>query len=137
MKIFADTNFLVSAFSSNGFSAKLFQFILTHHFLQTGEFNLIELKRILKTKLKLPSNIVDEAEILLRQFHVEPIPLYKTNYFVRDSDDDWVLASAIVANADILVTGDKDLLILTDTVKELKILTPRECWDYLLKDNQV
>jgi predicted nucleic acid-binding protein len=31
---------------------------------------------------------------------------------VRDPDDAWVLASALAGNADILVTGDRDLLAI-------------------------
>ncbi len=74
MKIFADTNFLVSAISSKGFSSELFQFILTHHNLQTGEFNLIELRRIFLLKFKVPLSIIEESINLLSQFHVEKIP---------------------------------------------------------------
>jgi len=48
-----------------------------------------------------------------------------------------VLASALLAKADILVTGDKDLLALSKTVKELRIFTPRECWDFLHQSTTV
>ena len=30
----------------------------------------------------------------------------------RDPDDDWILATALRAHADVIVTGDKDLLVL-------------------------
>jgi predicted nucleic acid-binding protein len=39
------------------------------------------------------------------------------------------LASAIAANAEILITGDKDLLDVADRVEALRIMTPRTFWE--------
>lgn len=44
----------------------------------------------------------------------------------RDSDDDWVLATARSGSADALVTGDKDLLVLGG-FDGVPILSPRDC----------
>jgi predicted nucleic acid-binding protein len=52
---------------------------------------------------------------------------------VRDEDDQWVLESALQAKADILVTGDKDLIIISKNVPGLRITTPREFWELLKK----
>jgi predicted nucleic acid-binding protein len=49
---------------------------------------------------------------------------------VRDPDDGWVLASAIAGGADLLVTGDNDLLAVADQVP-IPVLDPRGCWDRL------
>ena len=43
----------------------------------------------------------------------------------RDADDDFILAAAVKAGCDYLVTGDKDLLVLKK-VSGLNIVTPRE-----------
>ncbi len=43
----------------------------------------------------------------------------------RDSDDDVVLATAVAAKADVLVTGDQDLLVLQQC-GGIPILTPRD-----------
>lgn len=43
----------------------------------------------------------------------------------RDPDDDKFLACAVATNADCIVTGDRDLLVLRDEVP-CPILTPRE-----------
>lgn len=129
MKVFADTNFLVSAFATRGLSADVFQLILAEHQLMTGEFILTELKRVLTEKLKVPKQIVVEAEELLRRHHIEPIPDEPSEVPVRDEDDRWVLESALRANADVLITGDKDLLVVSNQVSNLKIVTPREFWE--------
>lgn len=128
MRVFADTNFLVSAFATRGLSADVFHLILTEHELLTGEYVLRELKHALSEKLKVPSNIIAEVDHLLRRFYVEPIPDRPSSMRVRDSDDRWVLASAINAKADVLLTGDKDLLDIAGKAKELKIVSPREFW---------
>jgi putative PIN family toxin of toxin-antitoxin system len=44
---------------------------------------------------------------------------------VRDPDDDHVLACALVASADLIVTGDKDLLTL-NTYENIPIVTAAE-----------
>lgn len=47
---------------------------------------------------------------------------------VRDPKDTVILATAIQGHADYLVTGDKDLLVLSGhkSIKPLKIVTPTE-----------
>lgn len=131
MKVFADTNFLVSAFATRGLSADVFQVILVEHEILTGEFVLAELYRVLTTKLKLSTKIAREAEQLLRQHYVEPVPDQPSEIQVRDEDDRWVLESALRAGAEILITGDKDLLDISDKVPELKIVTPRAFWELM------
>lgn len=43
----------------------------------------------------------------------------------RDPDDDWVLATAIAGQAEVIVTGDPDLLDL-DPYQGIRIRTPRQ-----------
>ena len=40
----------------------------------------------------------------------------------RDPDDDWVIACAVVGEADIIVSGDRDLLVL-ERVGEIPVLS--------------
>ena len=129
MKIFADTNVLVSAFTARGLCADLLEIILADHQLMTGEFVLQELQRVLTTKLKVPKNKVSNVLQFLRNHHVEPMPDAPSEIKVKDKDDRWVLESAIKAKADILVTGDKDLLSISKHVTQLRIITPRKFWE--------
>lgn len=133
MKIFADTNILVSAFTARGLCADLLDVILADHQLMTGEFVLKELKRVLAKKLRIPKRKVSDVLQFLRNHHVEPIPDGPSEVKVRDEDDRWVLESAIRAEADILVTGDKDLLDISKNVPQLKIISPRGFWELLQK----
>lgn len=131
MKIFADTNVLVSAFTARGLCVDLLEVILSDHQLMTGEFVLQELQRVLLKKLKVPERKVSEVLHFLRKHHIEPKPDEPSKIKVRDEDDRWVLESAIRAKADILVTGDKDLLALSGKVSQLKIFSPRDFWEML------
>jgi putative PIN family toxin of toxin-antitoxin system len=131
MKVFADTNVLVSAFTARGLCADLLEVILADHTLMTGEFVLTELNRVLTKKLKVPERKVSDTLQFLRKHHVEPTPDEPSEVNARDEDDRWVLESAIRAKADILVTGDKDLLDISKDLRQLKIIFPRGFWDLL------
>ncbi len=60
--------------------------------------------------------------ILLKGFHVH---LLGSLRICRDPHDDMLLECAEVAAADLLITGDKDLLVL-DSYKQTRIVTPAE-----------
>ena len=53
---------------------------------------------------------------------VKPQALERT---VRDVDDDVVIATALAAHADVIVTGDHDLLVL-HPYRDIQILNPAE-----------
>lgn len=122
---------MVSAFTSRGLCADLLEIILADHTLMTGEFVLIDLKRVLTEKLNVPEIKVSATLQFLREYHVEPEPDKPSEINLRDEDDRWVLKSAISAKADVLVTGDKDLLVVSNKVQQLNIISPRGFWDLL------
>ena len=135
MRVFLDTNVLVSAYTvRRGFCAELLELILTDPqcvFL-TGEVNLSELRSVLRRRpFRVRPTRIEEIESELRDQIIVPKPLYPADLPVRDPDDRWVLASAIAGQADLLVTGDKDLLDIADR-SSLPIVTPRECREQLL-----
>lgn len=130
MKVFFDTNVLISAFAARGLCADLMRLVLAEHELQTGEVNLAELRRVLTERFKASGAQVDRVEDLLRDHQVIPKPDTILAIDVRDQDDAWVLASAVAASTDLLVTGDKDLLTVASQ-SPVRILTPRDAWELL------
>ena len=52
------------------------------------------------------------------------IPGTRIHGIVRDPDDDRILECALEAQADLIITGDKDLLILK-SFRKIKIVSPR------------
>ena len=67
MRIFLDTNVLVSAFASRGLCADLFELILLEHELVVGTQVIAELRRALRKKIKLPVARCDEIDEFLRE----------------------------------------------------------------------
>lgn len=130
MKVFLDTNVLVSAFTARGLSAELFRYLLAEHEILTGDVNLVELRRVLRGRFGAAADQIASVEAQLRDQTIVPKPPARAALPIRDADDAWVLASALASEAEMLVTGDKDLLAIARDVA-LPILTPREAWERL------
>jgi putative PIN family toxin of toxin-antitoxin system len=130
VRVFLDTNVLVSAFATRGLCADVFRAVLAEHELIVGEVVIEELQRTLRDKLGLPPEQVQAIEELLREQEVVARPATAADAPIRDPDDRWVLASALAGNADLLVTGDKDLLELGGSAP-LPVLDPRGFWNLL------
>ena len=58
------------------------------------------------------------------------VPAALSKPVCRDADDDVVLATALAAKADIIVTGDNDLLVLKE-FHGIRILPPRQFMELL------
>lgn len=130
MRVFLDTNVLVSAFASRGLCADLLRHVLAEHELLVGEVVITEVNRVLRDRMQIPSRTIASLESLLREHTVVPKPVKPHPFPERDPDDQWVLASAVSGKADVLVTGDKDLLDIPSAVP-LRILSPRAFWEMI------
>ena len=130
MRVFLDTNVLVAAFATRGLCADVLRTVLAEHELITGEVVLAELRDVLARRIKLPPGTVADIVALLRAQEVVPKPAKPSDLLLRDLDDRWILASAVAGGADVLVTGDQDLLAIAQQAP-LTILNPRGLWDRL------
>lgn len=133
MRVALDTNVLVSAVATRGLCADILNLVLAQHQLVVGVTVLTELRRVLRQKMRVPAKIVKDLEELLRR---EAIIAEKANALgiaIRDETDVPVLAEAVAAGAEVLVTGDRDLLEITDKLP-IRIVTPRGLWEQLRND---
>lgn len=128
MRVFLDTNVLASAFSSRGLCADLLRLIVLEHELVTGEVVLKELRHVLGKKFGLPGSAVERIDEFLREYHVESTPKQVPELGLSDRNDLRVVATAIAARAEFLVTGDKEMLALETRPAGLRIVSPREFW---------
>ena len=133
MKVALDTNVLISAVAARGLCADVFNLILAEHELVLGETVLSEVRRVLREKMRVPAKLADEFVSLLREEGFVVKRAGTLFIAIRDKSDLPVLAEAIAGKADVLVTGDKDLLDLTDELP-IQILTPRGLWERLRHD---
>lgn len=130
MKVFLDTNVLVSAFTARGLCADLFRAVVAKHELLTGEVNLVELRRVLTDRFHASTQQLNVVESQIKNHTIVPRPTVPSTLAIRDPDDAWVLASALIGGAQLLVTGDQDLLAVASQAA-IPILTPRAAWDRL------
>ncbi len=126
MKVFPDTNVIASAFGTRGLCADVFALIIEQHELIIGEVVLRELESVLRRKFKVPAGLASELDGFLCQYAVQPLPQKLPNLRLKDHNDLLVIASALHAGADIVVTGDSEMLRLED--KPIPIVSPREFW---------
>ena len=130
MRILLDTNVLVAAFATRGFCLDILQLVLAEHRLVVGETIIEELERILAGKLRMPDARVREVVGFVRD-HAEVVtPLASETWPEVDPADRWIAAAACVGKADVLVTGDRDLLDARPTAG-LRVVTPRGLWELL------
>jgi len=124
MKIVLDANVVIAAFATRGLCESILELCFHSNEIMICEDLLDEILRNLRQKIELPGGIVEDIGKLLREHAtiVSPIPL--ATDLCRDPDDVKILGLAIAANADCIVTGDKDLLIL-EKFQGIPILTPR------------
>ncbi len=127
MRAAFDTNVLVAAFVAEGICSKLltrgrkkqFHLIVCPIILQ--EFGCVLIKKFSATQNEARSAL----QIVSEGIHSVVRPSQSVQSVCRDPDDDAILACALEARADYLVTGDVDLLELK-VFKGIRIVTPRD-----------
>jgi len=128
VRVFLDTNVLVAAFATRGLCADLLRAVLAEHELLSSATVVEELTRTLVERIRVPEATVDEIAAFLRASAVFPdTAAGPPPVAVRDPDDAVILSEALVLRADVLVTGDKDLLEAGE-VPGISILDPRGFW---------
>lgn len=130
MRVCLDTNVLVAALATRGLCADVLRTVLTEHELVLGDVILTEFRRVLKRKLRVPEDRIAAAVAVFNAIDLVGKPGEPSPMPVRDRDDHWVLATAVAGRAEVLVTGDDDVLAVASDAP-LRILTPRAFWDLL------
>ena len=130
MRILLDTNVLVAAFATRGFCFDILQLVLAEHRLVVGATIVEELERILAGKLRMPDGRVREVVGFVLD-HAEVVtPLEPATWPDCDPPDQWIAAAALDGKADVLVTGDRDLLDAPPRAG-LRVVSPRGLWELL------
>ncbi|MGA2975404.1 MAG: putative toxin-antitoxin system toxin component, PIN family [Spirochaetia bacterium] len=130
MRIVLDTNVLIASFATQGICHELFGICLDQYQICLSKFILDELAEKLESKLKMPRGRIQAIQTFLAT-HVEMVKHGKLSKRVcRDPNDDAILALAQAADAEYLITGDEDLLILK-SFGQARIVSPRAFWESL------
>jgi putative PIN family toxin of toxin-antitoxin system len=124
--VFLDTNVLVAAFATRGLCADVFRLTLAAHEMVVSEQVMTELERTLREKIGLPERELRSVLSLVRE-EATLAREAEATVSVRDPSDTPILAAALASGADVLVTGDRDLLELEQPVR-IRIVSPRGFW---------
>jgi uncharacterized protein len=130
VRVFLDTNVLVSAFAARGICADLLEIVLLEHELVTGRAVLRELDKALRTKVKLPAARTATIVEFIASEAAEVGENAKAARAKAHPDDALVLGESLDARAEVFVTGDAALLALV-MLGPMKIASPRAFWDLL------
>lgn len=128
MKAALDSSVLIAAYISRaGVCAELLEDIFMHHQLVTSDYILDEVARKLSEKFGFkPEMIAQLRESILAVAQcVEPADIPADA--CRDPNDLPILGTAVAAQADVLITVDKDLLALR-RFAGCSIVKPGEFW---------
>ncbi len=130
MRVFLDTNVLVSALATRGLCADVLRIVVARHRLVVGETVLAELRRILRDKFGVPHDTVRAAERFLRAEGIVVGNAPSLGIELCDPDDIPVLEEAVAGKTEVLVTGDRDLLEIAGRAP-MPIIAPRGLWEEL------
>ncbi|WP_341733168.1 putative toxin-antitoxin system toxin component, PIN family [Microcoleus sp. EPA2] len=140
MKIVVDTNIFVSGWLWGGIPARLFRLARTHQLIIcASEAILAELENTLnkqKLQAKLQSlgftvnGLMSGTRELVQVYPISTIDVPE----LRDANDNMILGTAIAADADVIVTGDLDLLVLQE-YEGIPIVTAREFLERYFPEN--
>jgi len=134
MKVFIDTNILISSILfPKGKVAAVFQHILEVHDLIISSYTIAECEKVFEKKFpdkKEDLNIFIK-NISYEYYETPNIIDYKKYPEIRDKNDLPILVSAILSDADILITGDKDFEEIS--IEKPLIFTPNQYFELIRK----
>ncbi len=130
MKVVLDTNVIIAAFAARGLCADILEVCLENHSIVISEQIVSEVEKTLSKKIRLPKKTARSIADYLRDVTEIVEPESIDTSVCRDKDDNAIIGTALQGKAEIIITGDDDLLVLKK-YRGVKIITPREFWIHL------
>ena len=128
MRVILDANVAIAAAAARGLCEAVVELCMEHHHVILSEGILADIEEKLRCKLKVSPSIVAEYLKGLRGNAQIVDPEHVEKDVCRDSDDLMVLGLVAPGNADAIVTGDKDLLVIKE-YRKAQIMSPRSFWE--------
>lgn len=128
MRVVIDANVAIAAVASRGLCEAAMELCLESHQMISCDGLLLEIEEKIHKKLKVPKAIAQEYVTTLKNRSLMLKPDYISDEVCRDPDDLKILGLVNKGEVDIIITGDKDLLVLKK-FNSATILSPREFWE--------
>jgi putative PIN family toxin of toxin-antitoxin system len=128
MRVFLDTNVIVSAVATRGLCADVFREVLVRHQLIISEMLIDEVKNVLRDKIGTPPDIIADIIVLLREGSLLSEPFRAVDLPIHDAEDKALVSAALNAGANLFVTGDGEILELSGS-GTMEIVSPRMFWE--------
>ena len=125
MKIVIDSNVLISGLISRGVSSRVLDICIDKHSVYISEFIISEVIEKLENKINIPQMDLRRINKFLTDSFIFISPQGDMPDICRDKDDNNILFLSHFINANLLISGDKDLSELK-VYNEILIITPRE-----------
>lgn len=132
MKVVLDTNVLIDAFKDEySYEKRIINEVIT------GQIEAYANRQTLQENKLLLNQVIgnDQYRQELNDFFAQVNHVYTRRdiHVVRDEEDNKILASALEAGAEYLITRDNDLLQLGE-YEHVKIVNPTEFWAHYSDD---
>ena len=127
-RVACDTNVLVSALIAGGPPSRIIEETVDGNLdLVLLEPAMVELGRILSEKLGFAIERLKQVQALLSEIAIEsqPTSVRSPEALTDDPDDDLILACAVEAQVDVLISGDRKHLLPLGKHRGVRILTPQ------------
>lgn len=123
MRIVLDSNVFVAALIAEGLGHRVMDVVFERHDLICSDYILSEVENSLRRKL--PQSLVKSVILRIRENSVLIKIPKKLGMLCRDPKDDAILATADIGKAELLITGDDDLLSIKQ-LNKIQIISPRK-----------
>lgn len=129
LTVVLDTNIYISVYNFGGLAYQLIKHTQQGNVTVAISAPILEeIERILKTKFQWPEQDVADLLYIITKFTTLVAPRQTITAITRDLVDNRILECAVKANAQVIISGDKDVTSLKN-YRGISIITPRQFFD--------
>ena len=127
LKIVLDTNIIISAIVFGAKPRLILNLILSKRAKgYISSFIITETGNVLREKFKFSEEKVEQVEALLKTGFTIIEPNFSIKIITACPADNKILACAVGAKADYMISGDKKHILLLKKIKNILILSPEQ-----------
>ena len=127
MRILVDTNVIVSGLIAKGACFEILEDLVYSHTPILTPYVLAESHKVLLQTFHLSKPTVKQMLNVIERYFKKGESSPCLLKVCRDPDDDQILADALMNKVDVILSGDKDLLVV-ERYEGIKIIGPKDYW---------